>query len=381
MTRDFAAAPSAPARTTYVFVNSVRFWSMLGVVALHATLAIKENPSEGILPMAVECLFKFATIGFFLISGFLLGDRMDRSAPRAYLRRRLKTLFGPWAFWFTLYVLYLLVADLGNRRILAASSDSWFAMLWHDFVAACFSSSFWFVPNLALGMCILLLFRRHLHSVKLGIALFALNAVYVANIYREWFAPNHTYALFAYVSFLWLGSYAASNFSRITRFMDSVPLPLVAALVLLSYAVALAEAQFLTARHSVENINTLRPSNQAFSILVVLLLVKIKSATWPAFIHVRQQTFGIYLVHPFLLRFGFVALNRVYGRAVTDGLRPHLSFAMRGLLFVVSYGGSLLVARYLARSKRWRRAIGVVPAADTEVPARIVTEPSLLVRT
>lgn len=377
MTRDFAAAPSAPARPTYVFVNSVRFWSMLGVVALHATLAIKENPSEGILPMALECLFKFATIGFFLISGFLLGDRMDRSAPLPYLRRRLKTLFGPWAFWFTLYVLYLVAADLGNHRILAASSDSWLQMIWHDFVAACFSSSFWFVPNLALGMCILLLFRRHLHSVRLGIALFAINAVYIANIYGEWFAPNHTYALFAYVSYLWLGSYAAGNFSRITRWMNSVPLALVILLVLLSYAAALAEAQFLTSRNSLENINTLRPTNQVFSIFVVLLLVKIKSATWPGFLHVRQQTFGVYLVHPFLLRFGFVALNRLYGRSLTDGLRPHLSFAMRGVLFIFSYGGSLLVARSLARSTRWRWLIGVSSPGNTEVAERVVKEPSL----
>ncbi|MGI4758441.1 MAG: acyltransferase family protein [Janthinobacterium lividum] len=354
-----SAATGAASRPSYLFVDTVRFWSMLGIVALHAIVAIRSSPAEGVFPSALECLFKYGTIGFFLISGFLLGDRMDVSAPRLYLSRRLKALLAPWIFWFGLYVLYLVVGDLSHQRLNIASASSWLHMIWMDLGLACFSTSFWFVPNLALGMCILLLFSRYLHSVKLGTVLFAVNLIYVANIYGEWFSPQHTSALFAFVSYLWLGSYVARNFSGFSRFLDSLPTAGLAAFALLSYVLSVAEVQLLIARHSADPFNTLRPCNQVLSVLVVLLLCKVKVASWPRFVNVRQQTFCIYLVHTFFLRIAYVVLNHAVGSGVTEGSLPSLSFLLRGSMFVFAYGGSLLVGHLISRSDRWNWIIGL----------------------
>jgi hypothetical protein len=349
----------AAARPEYLFVDAVRFWSMLAVVALHSTQWIGAEPSEGSLPFAVACLFKYGTIGFFLISGFLLGDRMKTSAALPYLSRRLRALLVPWAFWFGLYILYLIASDLGHHRLAALTVLSLFQALRTDAGLAAFSTSFWFVPNLALGMCILMAFRRYLYSVRFGAVLFLVNFLYVADIYGEWFPPQHTVALFAFVSYLWLGSYAARNLSRVSAFMENMPMVLIAALVGLSYVASIAEFKILMARHSIDPSNTLRLSNQVFSILVVLLLFKLKSASWPGFIHVREQTFSIYLLHNFFLRMGSLPLNHWFIPRLAATLHPSISFLSRAALFLFAYGGSLLVGRWIASSDRWRWTIGL----------------------
>jgi hypothetical protein len=356
-----STSAEAPNPVQFLFVDAVRFWSMLAVVALHATQWQIGVTEDARVTNALSCLFKYGTIDFFLISGFLLGDRMSSSDPIRYLSRRLRTLFTPWAFWFGVYMLYLLAADAAHHRVADTSVSSWLHVIEADLLQAAFGTSFWFVPNLALGMCLLVLFRRYLHSIWLGVGLFTINLVYVADIYREWFLPRHTSALFAFVSFLWLGSYTAKNLSRFTAIVNRIPMAVAVALVALAYAGSLAEIGILASRHSFDPFNTLRPSNQVFSICTALLIFKLKSASWPSFINVRKQTFSIYLLHTFFLRIGALILK--------NGLRPHLStdlgpvmiLALHALLFVFAYGGSLLLGRLIANSARWRWTIGLKP--------------------
>jgi len=359
LSQTISAAPATPKQ--YLFVDAVRFWSMLGVVSLHANIMLGAKPVEGVIPYAVDCLVKYGTIGFFLISGFLLGDRMATSAALPYLSRRLRILLAPWAFWFGLLLIYLLAGDVAHQRITTSSAASWRHMLQTDLNLAAFSSAFWFVPNLAIGMCTLMLFRRYLYSVKLGAILFAVNFLYVANIYGEWFSPKHTSALFAFVSYLWLGSFAARNFARLSRFIDRVPMVAIGALAVLSYLASVAEVRILVARHSSDPLNTLRLSNQIFSVLVVLLLFKLKSVSWPSFVNVRQQTYSIYLLHTFMLRIGLVALDHGLRPGFVDDAGLAMKFLLRAALFVFAYGGSLLLGNWIATFDAWRWTIGLKP--------------------
>jgi hypothetical protein len=292
---------------------------------------------------------------------------MDTSQPLPYLSRRLRILFVPWAFWFALYVVYLIPGDIAHHRLVVHSTASWLYRIRFDLWLAAFSSAFWFVPNLAVGMCILVLFRRHLRSLRLGVALFIVNFVYVANIYAEWFPPVHTTAVFAFVSFLWLGSFASGNFSRISRLMDRVPVVVVAVLTGLSYALCVVETKILVVRHSVDPFNTLRLSNQIFSILVVLLLLKIKTASWPSFINVREQTYAIYLIHTFFQRIGRSFMEHGLRPGFVEGAGPAMSFLLSSFSFIFGYGASWLMARWIANSDGWRWTIGLKPR---EIPGQ-----------
>ena len=74
---------------SHLFVDNVRFWSMFAVVAIHCSLVFVEiqRPRLGLM-VAVQTPFKFATIAFFLMSGFLAGRGLETVQPLTYLRRR-----------------------------------------------------------------------------------------------------------------------------------------------------------------------------------------------------------------------------------------------------------------------------------------------------
>jgi peptidoglycan/LPS O-acetylase OafA/YrhL len=66
----------------HIFVDNVRFLSMIGIVAIHSATVV--FVTGNVHPMLIAALLapqKFGTTGFFLISGFLLGERLDRCRP------------------------------------------------------------------------------------------------------------------------------------------------------------------------------------------------------------------------------------------------------------------------------------------------------------
>ena len=273
---------------------------MLSIVAAHSWFVFGSTNSK--FDIAVVTPFKFATIGFFLISGFLLGERVDRRNPVEYFMRRFKRIFLPWSLWFGIFCAALSIHQLADP---GRGPGSLGQRLWTVFStsrSALYDTSFWFVPNLLVCMAVLLMCRRYLYTLKLGFALLAVNLVYVANIYEQWFPPAHTHALFGFVFYLWLGSYAAQNFERVGKVLARVPAAAFVAMSIVTGIASYAESHMLAAANHQDALNTLRPSNQVFSVCVVLMIFKFSRATWPQFIDVRRDTFGLYLTHTLVLR-------------------------------------------------------------------------------
>ena len=71
----------------HLFVHNLRFWSMVSIIAVHCSrefeFARESSPTH--LGIAIITTFKFGTIGFFLVSGFLLGERVDSPQSRRIL--------------------------------------------------------------------------------------------------------------------------------------------------------------------------------------------------------------------------------------------------------------------------------------------------------
>jgi hypothetical protein len=88
-------------RSDYRFVSNVRFLSMVAIVWVHMEYlfgAAMRSPWMEIRVVLRQSM-KFGSIGFFLISGFLLGEGLTRMNPRRYFDRRLKAVLLPWLFW------------------------------------------------------------------------------------------------------------------------------------------------------------------------------------------------------------------------------------------------------------------------------------------
>jgi hypothetical protein len=349
----------------------MRFWAMVSIIAVHCAGEFefaKASPTH--LGIAVISALKFGTIDFFLVSGFLLGERVDRRNPVEYFMRRLSKVFLPWLFWLGILCALLSVhrlIDHGFRhadpvQILRLAR----ALAWSCLV----ESPFWFVPNLLLSIAILLASRRYLYTLKLGAILFAANLVYVANIYALWFQPRHTQALFAFVFYLWLGSYAANNFARINQVLARIPILLFVTLAICTGVASYCESNLLAAHNHPTPFNTLRLSNQAFSICVALVFFKLRRATWPRIIDVRRDTFGLYLTHAIALLI-LMRIVKFFHRSMVGPvyILNVESVLLWIALFLLTYLSCLIVIKWLATKPSLQWTVGLTPQPSTLLAA------------
>lgn len=347
----------------YLFVSNVRFLSMIAVVILHCifslTCDLKLNVSQGVI-FGLAQPFKFGTIGFFLISGFLMADKIQGRSSSEYLLRRLHTVFAPWLLWFLAYcaVSIALCTLLGQSDF----SRGIYAHFFGYAYSCLFDTAFWFVPNLLICLGVLLLCRRFLFDFRLGLTLAACSLFYGLNIYYHWIINTaHTRALLGFVFYLWLGAFAAHHASSLMAWVNRVPMRTMILLTISTFLGTLFEAYVMLLRGFTDYLNTLRISNQLFSVAVALTIFKARRTLWPRFINVRATTYGIYLTHTtllFLLSYALVHSNVLldFGRLPGGSTTAVVSLSLAG--FFVIYGSSLALATYIFHHPRWRWMVG-----------------------
>ena len=286
---------------------------MVSIVGVHCAGGVFGTLHKGTpeLLKAIIIPLKFGTIAFFLISGFLLGERFETGKRSEYLRRRLGKVLLPWLFWFCLQVAYF-----SGTQVYAHGSHVSF-----DFATVClltglagsclFSTSFWFVPNLLLAICVLMTFRKHLRDLRFGAVLLAVNIFYAINIYTLWLPSSHTVALFGFIFYLWLGAFAARHYKRLNSALSRVSIHALLALAAFTCVMCFAESRVLERLHSPDPMNTLRLTNQIFSVTVVLLMMKLPYQLWPRFVDAGNEMFCVYLAQTLSLSVLASAMKRI----------------------------------------------------------------------
>jgi membrane-bound acyltransferase YfiQ involved in biofilm formation len=350
--------PIVPSLSKYavdhLFVNNVRFLSMAGVVACHCIGASRLIPgisSSGWLLSGMLQPFKFGTIDFFLISGFLMNEGLTRGGPLEYLRRRLKRVLTPWLFWFSLFYVMLLTKYVMKGELRLHSLRGNFLYLLDRLHICLFSSAYWFVPNLLLALCVLLLCRRLLRDLRFGCLLLALSLFYSLNIYAQWISVStHTEALLGFVFYLWLGAWGARNMNAVASLVARISMPALIALAVITGMAAMCESNVLAALGFADTMDTLRISNQAYSVAIVLVIIKLRRAIWPRTWDVRASTFGIYLTHSIILSLllktpELNVLRSLAGQ--TWGARAGMAICLSLGGFAATYGCSLFLTRWL----------------------------------
>ncbi len=143
-------------------------------------------------------LMKFGTIGFFLISGFLLGEGMTRTNPGRYFYRRLKAVLVPWMVWgFVWFVVafscHLIVANPLEllRSSLRVVVGQYFRMVFTQ-------SVYWFVPNFFVCLALVLGLYRRVPDYVQGAVYLTISLFYGVNVYLG----SHSVA--AYVGVVWI---------------------------------------------------------------------------------------------------------------------------------------------------------------------------------
>jgi Acyltransferase family len=365
-------AKPEPLDRNHLFANNIRFWSMVSIVAVHCINSPQLlNWSSWQIRLLFTAPFKFGTIGFFLVSGFLMGERVDRRDPFDYFTRRTNKVTLAWLFWFVMFVSVYAVNRVIHQGLVNISAVGILRSFGIEIWSCLWYSPFWFVPNFLLCIAVLLIFRRYLYTVKLGACLLAVNLVYAVNIYGLWFPSRHTQALFGFVFYLWLGSYIAHNFEKARLVLDKISFTVSVALALFTCILALGESYWLTLLRNPDPVNTLRFSNQLFSLALVLILFKLSSPSWPRFVDVRRHTFGLYLSHTIVMTV-FVRLFKGVHRSigtVFPVFGVDYVFAVF-LLFVLTYLTCLAITEAIARrsSLLWMVGLSRQKHAPPSVP-------------
>lgn len=352
--------PRTEKRPQYLFIHTVRFWAMVALACMHCGVKFSNYESVSVTETTLLVQpFKFGTIAFFIISGFLLGDRLPSSDRLAYLRRRSSRLVPPWALWYIVWILYAFQGDLRRSHAegLSLTVHLMGATLYSDGVRCLLETPLWFIPNFLVALTCIVMLRRWLNDLRLGAILLAINLFYGVNVYTRWLPSRHTEAVFGFVFYLWLGAWCALRKDRVQKWAEMRSPWWLSLWALAAASIALWEADVLRAHNSPDAMNTLRFGNQIYSVLMVILLVRIRRRTWPAFVDVAENTYGIYLTHGLVISLAFTV-----GMRILPVRGHHLGFAgillTWAILAPTAYVLSLQLTKALAADERWGWAVG-----------------------
>jgi len=296
---------SKPEKKNFDFVDTIRCISMIGIVFEHCSVLWKDmyvDYGDRLFQASVMQFFKFATIAFFLIGGFLINHKFTEYTPLEYLKNRFKNTIGPWLFW----IVILIVLNTGHMYFMHSKFNQpevpLFEFIITQFEHTIFFTSFWFILNFLICISILLIFKKYLYKWGFGLLWGLVSLFYSLNLYYGWIVTEHSTALFGFVFYLWLGVYMNRYYDKVSVFIRKISWSWLIILNLLFFALASLEIVYLMDRGSEDAFNTLRITNIMYSLSMFILLLKLGPLKkLQTFIKPRQTTFGIYLLHQILI--------------------------------------------------------------------------------
>lgn len=350
-------------KKNYEFVDAIRCIAMISIVADHSISLYEggykptDNLSNIVFATLVQ-LVKFGTINFFLLAGFLIGEKFTDYSPLEYLARRVKNTFTPWVFWSLFFLVIKVVTDfIAAYRFNHGQLDENYGENIIDHLKAVYLySSYWFIPNFLCCITVLLIFRKHLYSYFLGMILLAFTISYIINIYAQWIEPRHSTAILGFVFFLWLGAQFNRNLTSIENWLQKTTVFIWIAAGILAIIWGVKEIFLLKSMHSIDPYNSLRISNIFYSLICFFLLLKIKSFKLVNYLKPRETTYGIYLIHAILVANVLPEIFRSIRNHVVKLPLPEV-VGYQFLRFVMVYGVTIAIVK-LINATRFKWLIG-----------------------
>lgn len=352
--------PIQPKKKTFDFVDTIRCISMIGIVIEHCSIVPPNHYTNHLystIETSVIQLFKFSTIAFFLIGGFLINHKFQEYTPFQYLKNRFKKTIWPWLFW--IFVLMLLTT-LDRYIAYSKGSDvglmttNFFQYLYTLFSQIILFSPYWFILNFLICISILLVFKKYLYNLWFGLILALLSLFYSVNLYEGWIETTHTTALFGFVFYLWLGVYFNRYYDDVLLIIKNSSWFKIILLVIITFCLAVGESTYLNNIGIKDAYNTLRITNILYSLVMFALLLKIGSLSWiKENLKPRETTFGIYLIHVIIIE---RALPLIFQPLKLNVLEYNI-WQNTGILlfrFLVTYIISFYLAKLIGKTRmKW----------------------------
>ncbi|UKT63813.1 acyltransferase family protein [Pedobacter mucosus] len=291
-------------KINYDFIDSLRFIAIITIVLEHSYVwpepKFFTTLGEQSIQLFTMQVFKFGTILFYILAGFLIGDKIHTTTSLQYLKRRFDGTFKPWLFWIVIFLLFI----YGNLLVVHIKG-SWSPMFDKPFYGLgtqlydiIVNTSFWFILNFLGSISILLIFRKYLYSWKVGIFLGLCSLFYSLNLYHEWIYSQHTTAILGFVFYLWLGVILHKYFKEFNEWVKRRSVITLAIFTILALIAACLESLYLIkAGVKADPYNTLRVTNIIYSLISFVFLYRLGNPLWIKKLNPRSSTYGIHLVH------------------------------------------------------------------------------------
>jgi len=349
-----------PQKKNFNFVDTIRCISMIGIVMEHCSMVPSNHYNrlfDRITETSIIQSFKFSTIAFFLIGGFLINHKFQEYTPGQYLKNRFKKTIGPWLFWILIFIAlttldrYIAYTKGGDVGQLVTEPFKFICMLFFRIVMF---SPYWFILNFLICISILLVFKKYLYNIWFGAILSLFSLFYSINIYAGWIETTHTTAILGFVFYLWLGVYFNKYYDKVIWLINAVSWSKIVIITIISFAIAVAESTYLNHIGIEDAYNTLRLSNIVYSLIMFVLLLKIGNINWlQQNLKPRETTFGIYLLHIIIIDRGLPLIFQPLKLNVLE-FTIWQDIGTLLLRFLITYGTCFLLTRLIGRTKmKW----------------------------
>ena len=346
-------------KKNYDFIDHIRCIAMMSIVVEHTMGSDPPSASsENYLTfLLIIQLFKFGTIIFFLLSGFLISEKFTDYTPGQYLKRRFSSTFGPWLLWSVVYLICFII-NLWIKQRMYHDQDHRLTLnaIINEVNVVYLHTNYWFIINFMVSITILLIFRKYLYNQFFGGILLACTLFYCVNIYFEWINPTHTMAILGFVFFLWLGAQMRKHWLIIQNQIALLPYPFLLLIVAITFGLSIYEITLLTHKGSYDPLNTLRFSNVLFSLAAFALFLKIGVIKSLNFLKPRQTTYGVYLIHFILVVFLIPEILRPLNINV-QALVPATYFLVKLGTFVIVYSITIILVLLISKTS-FKKIVG-----------------------
>jgi len=350
---------ATPVKKNFDFVNTIRCISMMGIVFEHSHIVqapMYNTMGDTIVEAGVIQFFKFSTVAFFLIGGFLINHKFQEYSAGQYLKNRFKNTVSPWLFWMFIFIAITML-DRCVAFLKGSDGGLMFTNFWayiSDFVyRVLFFSPYWFILNFLICITLLLVFKKYLYKYWLGVFFGLISLVYSVNLYFKWFETTHTSALFGFVFYLWLGVYLNRYYAEVKKFVKETPWLIWIFCLVLTFALGIGESVILIKLGSKDAYNTLRITNIIYSFVAFGVLLKIGSIKVLDRLKPRETTFGIYLLHSIVIE----RLLPLIFQPLKLDVEHYNVYENTGLLvfrFLIAYSISYLLSAVLIKTRmKW----------------------------
>lgn len=347
---------NTPVKKNFDFVDTIRCLAMMGIVMEHSvyngTYIFEGFPAKHIVYIGLIQFSKFGTIAFFLLAGFLLGDKFTNYSSWQYFKRRLSTVFLPWLIWSLVFLCAIIVQ---NYIATHKSGDFHLKELLIEKIEMIYLfTNYWFIINFLFCIAILLCFKKYLYEWWLGAVFLVLTLTYSANVYFEWFITSHTIAIFGFIFYLWLGAILNKYWGKIDAIIKKTPYVVFIGLFLISFTWAIFDIMNLITIKSEDPYNTLRISNIIYSLASIFLLFKIREFRFTKYLKPRETTFGVYLIHYILVANLLPEVFRPFHLVPIQEMSLVNMVLFVAIRFIIVYGATMILIFLISKTKlKW----------------------------